>query len=80
MKTFVKPMMIAATLVGATAPAIAAPANPAASLSVVKAVRANAAVKHDSKLGQGAITIGIIGAIVVLAAVLIATNDTPTSV
>lgn len=80
MKTFAKPMMIAAALFGTAAPAMAATANPAASLSVAKAVRANAATRHDAKLAQSTITFGIIGAIVVLAAVLIATNDTPTSV
>lgn len=83
MKTFAKPLMIAAALFGAAAPAMAAPANPAASLSVARSVRANAATRHDAKLaglGTSTITFGIIGAIVILAAVLIATNDTPTSV
>lgn len=80
MNIYAKSLMIAAALTGAAAPAMAAPANPAASLSVAKAVRANAATKHDSRLGQSAITVGIIGAIIALAVVLIATNDTPTSV
>lgn len=82
MFTIVKPLMIAAALSGAAAPA--AQANPAASLSVAKAARAGGATRHDGKLagglGTSTITFGIIGAIIVLAAVLIATNDTPDSV
>ena len=85
MFTVAKPLMIAAALSGAAAPALAAaPANPAASLSVAKSVRAGAATPHDGKLAGGlgvsTITLGIIGGILVLAAVLIATNDTPDSV
>lgn len=85
MKTFAKPLMIAAALTSAAAPALAAApakANPAAALSVAKSARAGAAAQHDARLGAGTstITFGIIGAIVILAVVLIATNDTPTSV
>lgn len=86
MKTFAKPLMIAAALSGTAAPAMAAApakANPAASLSVARSARVGAATPHGAKLagaGTTTITFGIIGAIVILAAVLIATNDTPTSV
>lgn len=88
MFTIAKPLMIAAALSGAAAPAFAAApaaqANTAASLAVAKSVRAGAATHRDGKLagglGTSTITFGIIGAIIVLAAVLIATNDTPDSV
>ena len=84
MKTFAKPAMLAAALMLGAAPALAAaPANPAASLSVAKSVRASTATSRDSQLaglGGSTITFVVIGAIVILAVVLIANNDTPNSV
>ncbi len=62
-----------AALSMATAPALAAPANPATSLSVAKSVRAASPTKGDSKLhGAGiflaaAVVIGVIVAIVLIA-------------
>lgn len=82
MKTVAKPLMLAAAITLAAAPVAAAPANPAASLSVAKSMRVGTAARHDSQLSAGTstITFGIIGLIVIGAIILIATNDTPTSV
>lgn len=77
-----KQLMMAAAITLTAAPAMATPANPAASLSISKA-RVGSAVQHDAKLsgkfGRKGLIFGIVGAIVILAVVLIVTNDTPTS-
>ncbi|HEX8486649.1 hypothetical protein [Sphingomonas sp.] len=51
---FGKYMAIAAAASLSAAPALAAPANPAASLSVAKSVRAKAPSARANKLGGGA--------------------------
>ena len=86
MKSFAKPLMIAAALFGAAAPAMAAPAannNVFASLSADDAARAGTVTDHDSELAgfseNRRYVFVVIGAILILAIVLIATNDTPTS-
>ena len=73
MKMFAKPLMLAAALsVGAT---------PALAQSAAQAPRAAAAMQDESNLaGAGendTFVYGVIIAIVIAAAVLIATNDTP---
>ena len=82
MKIVAKSLMLVASTALAAAPVVAAPANPAASLSVAHAVRSSAPAAHGSKLaaGTGTLTFGLIGLIVIGAVILIATNDTPTSV
>lgn len=83
MATIGKQVMLAAAVTLAAVPAMAAPANPAASLSLGNA-RVGTPVQHDAKLagkvGRKGLIFGIVGAIVILAVVLIATNNTPTSV
>lgn len=77
-----KQLMMAAAITLTAAPAMAAPANPAASLSISKA-RVGTVVQHDAMLAgkfrRKGLIFGIVGAIVILAVVLIVTNDTPTS-
>ncbi|MBN8815543.1 MAG: hypothetical protein J0J06_08870 [Sphingomonas sp.] len=70
---FAKYLGAVAALSMAAAPALAAPANPAASLSVAKSVRASAPTKNASQLhGAGiflaaAAVVGIVVAIVLIA-------------
>lgn len=84
MKIVTGPLMLAAAMTLAAAPAVAAsaPVNPAASLSVASSVRASAPAGHKSHLalGTSTLTLGVVALIVIGAVVLIATNDTPTSV
>lgn len=66
------------------APAMAAPANPAASLSVVKAVRANAPAAKGSKLGgeNGGLIIAVAGGLAIIAAIIVVGSEgskTPSS-
>ncbi len=56
------------------APALAAPANPAASLSVVKSVRATSAQGKD-KLAGGGIIVAVIAAAAVVAGIVIVADD-----
>ena len=86
MKNYAKSLMIAAALTGAAAPAIAAPAannNVFASLSDTDAARAGTVTEGDSQLAgiseNRTYVFAVIGVILILAIVLIATNDTPTS-
>ena len=70
---FAKYLGAVAALSMATAPAMAAPANPAASLSVAKSVRASSPTKNANQLhGAGiflaaAAVVGVVVAIVLIA-------------
>ncbi len=64
--------MTAASL--AVTPALAAPVNPAASLSIVKA-RASTPAAHRSKLAGGGAVIAGIAAVAVIAGVIIVASD-----
>lgn len=73
---FAKYLGAVAAMSMATAPAMAAPVNPAASLSVAKSVRASTPTKNASKLhGTGLIVAGIAAVAVVVGVVLIATDN-----
>lgn len=82
MKFAAQSLMLAAATLLAAAPVAAAPANPAASLSVARNARVAAPTAHGAKLSAGTstLTFGLIGLILIGAVILIATNDTPTSV
>lgn len=59
----------------AVAPAMAAPANPAASLSVVKATRAHASAAKTSKLGggdSGGLVIALGAGVAIIVAIIVA--------
>ena len=76
-----KYLMAAAAATMAVAPAIAAPANPASSLSVAPSARAGSASDHKSDLAGGGLIIAIIAAGVVIAGIVVVAdnNDTPRS-
>jgi len=60
----------------AVAPAVAAPANPAASLSVAKSARAGAATSKDSKaLAGGGLIVAAVAAAAVVAGIIIIADD-----
>lgn len=58
-----------------TAPALAAPANPAASLSVAKSVRASAPSAKSSKFAGNAIVPLVLGLGIVAGGIIIAVSD-----
>lgn len=74
-------LMAAAVATMAVAPAVAAPVNPAASLSVAKSVRAGTSVdKKNDLFGGGIVAILAIAAIVAGIIVVVDNNDdTPDS-
>ncbi len=76
-----KYFMAAAVATMAVAPAMAAPANPAASLSISSPARAGTSASHKDKLAGGGFIIALIAAAAVIAGiVVVATNkDKPTS-
>ncbi|WP_375398808.1 hypothetical protein [uncultured Sphingomonas sp.] len=57
------------------APALAAPANPAASLSVAKSVRAGSSTKKSSHLVGPALIIGLLALAAVVTTVVIVADD-----
>ncbi|MBN8815143.1 MAG: hypothetical protein J0J06_06820 [Sphingomonas sp.] len=57
------------------APALAAPANPAASLSVGKSVRASSPSAKSNKLGGSAIVPAVLALAIVAGGVIIAVSD-----
>jgi hypothetical protein len=59
----------------AAAPALAAPANPAASLSVSKSVRASAPAKNTSKFGGTGAVIAVLAVLAVIGGVVAASKD-----
>ena len=64
-----------AALSMATAPALAAPANPAASLSVAKSVRAASPTKSANKLHGAGIFLAAAAAVAVVVAVVLIADD-----
>ncbi|WP_419807320.1 hypothetical protein [Sphingomonas sp.] len=73
--------MAAAVATMAVAPAFAAPANPAASLSVAKSARAGSATTKDSDLAGGGVFVALIAAAAVIAGIVIVAqeDDSPDS-
>lgn len=57
------------------APAMAAPANPASSLSLGKSVRANAPTSKRSKLSQGGLIVAVLSAGVVAGGIIAVAKD-----
>ncbi len=71
-----KYLMAAAAATLAVAPAMAAPANPAASLSVAKSVRTGSASAKKNELAGGGLIIALIAAAaVVVGVVVVADGD-----
>lgn len=84
MTQFAKFLMAAAATTMAVAPAVAAPTNPAASLSVVKSVRAGAPGAKASRLGgeSGGLLIALGVGVAIIVAVIVAGSEgskTPSS-
>lgn len=73
--TVAKILMTAAAATLAIAPAMAAPTNPAASLSVAKSVRASAPAKKGSELAGGGVFVAIAAAVAVIVGIVIVAND-----
>jgi hypothetical protein len=59
----------------ATAPALAAPANPAASLSVAKSIRAASPTKDGSKLHGAGVFLAAAAAVGVIVAIVLIAKD-----
>lgn len=75
-------LMAAAVVSMTAAPAFAAPANPAASLSISKSVRASAHSGKKSKVGGTGLIIAVLAAVAVAGGIVAATSNsssTPTS-
>ena len=70
-----KYLMAAAAATMAVAPAVAAPANPAASLSVTKSARADSPTANKSDLRGGGVFIALIAAAVVIIGIIIVANE-----
>lgn len=78
---FRKIMMAAAVATMAAAPAVAAPTNPAAGLSITKSVRAGSATAKTNELAGGGVLVAVLAAAAVIAGIIIVANedDTPDS-
>ena len=72
---FAKYLGAVAALSMATAPALAAPVNPATSLSVAKSVRASAQSKDASKLHGTGLVVAAVAAIAIVAGIIIIATD-----
>ena len=72
---FGKILLAAAAVSMVATPALAAPANPAASLSVSKSVRAGSATNGKSKMAQGGIIIAVLAAAAVIAGIVVIADD-----
>ena len=70
-----KYLMAAAAATMAVAPAVAAPVNPAASLSVTKSARAGSATAKNSDLLGGGIFVAVIAAAAVILGIIIVANE-----
>lgn len=70
-----KLMLAAAAATMSVAPAIAAPANPAASLSVAKSVRAGSATAKDSEAVGGGIIVAVLAAAAVVVGIIIVADS-----
>ncbi|HEU0067479.1 MAG TPA: hypothetical protein VFQ57_09600 [Sphingomonas sp.] len=67
--------MTAAAATLAVAPAMAAPANPAASLSVSKSVRAGSTSAKKNELAGGGVLIAILAAAAVVAGIVVVADS-----
>lgn len=76
-----KYLMAAAAATMAIAPAMAAPANPASSLSVSKSVRAGSSTAKANDLAGGGVIVAIIAAVAVIVGIVVVASedDTPDS-
>lgn len=76
-----KYLMAAAAATMAVAPAMAAPANPAASLSVSKSVRAGSTSADSNDLLGGGVLVAVLAAVVVIVGIVAVASekDTPDS-
>ena len=70
-----KYLMAAAAATMAVAPAVAAPANPAASLSVAKSVRAGSVSGKKNELAGGGILIAVLAVAAVAAGIVVVADD-----
>ena len=70
-----KYLMAAAAATMAVAPAMAAPANPAASLSVTKSARAGSPTAKTNDLAGGGFFVAIIAAVAVIVGIIIVANE-----
>ena len=70
-----KYFMAAAAATMAVAPAVAAPVNPAASLSVSKSVRAASVSAKKDKLAGGGVIVAILAAAAVVAGIVIVADS-----
>ncbi len=70
-----KYLMAAAAATMAVAPAVAAPANPAASLSVAKSVRTGAVSGKKNELAGGGILIAVLAVAAVAAGIVVVADD-----
>lgn len=70
-----KYLMAAAAATMAVAPAMAAPANPAAGLSVSKSVRAGSATAKNNELAGGGVFVAIIAAVAVIVGIVVVANE-----
>ena len=70
-----KYLMAAAAATMAVAPAMAAPVNPAASLSVAKSARAGSHAGNSSDLAGGGAFVAAIAAILVIVGIVIVANE-----
>lgn len=76
-----KYLMAAAVATMAVAPAVAAPVNPAAGLSVAKSARAGSKATGQSDLAGGGFVVAIIAGILVVVGIIIVADedDSPNS-
>jgi len=72
---FGKILLAAAAVSMVATPALAAPANPAASLSVSKSVRAGSATNSKNKLAGGGVIIAVLAAAAVIAGIVVIADD-----
>ena len=70
-----KYLMAAAAATMAVAPAVAAPANPAASLSVAQSVRTGSVSGKKNELAGGGILIAVLAAAAVAAGIVVVASD-----
>ena len=70
-----KYLMAAAAATMAVAPAVAAPANPAASLSVAKSVRTGSVSGKTNELAGGGILIAVLAVAAVAAGIVVVADD-----
>ena len=68
-------LMAAAVATMSVAPAVAAPVNPASSLSTVKSVRSGVVAKNANELAGGGVIVAIIAAVAVIVGIVIVADE-----